>query len=398
MNVTIYTVIGAYERVRQAFLKRFAQVTKTAEQADTGENEIQKLRLTLQDDTIMTVSINYKPDFIAQHIAGMHNFFARAPLENEKLKESVLAQIAAFNCVAGCEFDTDEDENRTSFIMRAFFGVASDINALLLFPDMSLYTSDEKLLLSIEGESEFETYIPIGNADFLDAGKEETSADAARRERSTTLLKQRNIPYLSKLRASVMQSQAKPRDTREIAERLLAMFGVCVYSEAVASGETPAKAQKYLKAVDQILNGRLRDCLTPKETHYLGLKNPDEQSLANFSWRYEGCLVLLWALGYQKVLPFPDAICDVSALARILWNQKSIDDMIKRAEPLPAYTLLDEADFILRLNWACVDARVNKKDMPASLDSGVVYERHYAFNWLIGANQGADWDNISPDT
>jgi hypothetical protein len=25
-------------------------------------------------------------------------------------------------------------------------------------------------------------------------------------------------------------------------------------------------------------------------------------------------------------------------------------------------------------------------------------ERHYAFNWIIGANGGADWDDIQPNT
>ena len=35
---------------------------------------------------------------------------------------------------------------------------------------------------------------------------------------------------------------------------------------------------------------------------------------------------------------------------------------------------------------------------PASLNGDVVMERHYAFNWIIGANGGADWDDIQPNT
>ena len=60
--------------------------------------------------------------------------------------------------------------------------------------------------------------------------------------------------------------------------------------------------------------------------------------------------------------------------------------------------ILDEADLTLRYDWACVDARVKGEETPASLDGGVVMERHYAFNWLIGASDGAEWDEIQPTT
>ncbi|WP_338398753.1 DUF4272 domain-containing protein [Persicobacter psychrovividus] len=59
--------------------------------------------------------------------------------------------------------------------------------------------------------------------------------------------------------------------------------------------------------------------------------------------------------------------------------------------------ILDQADLILRLDWACVNARVKNEVAPGGLNSSVVYERHYALNWLIKyLNQ--DWDNVSTDT
>jgi len=57
---------------------------------------------------------------------------------------------------------------------------------------------------------------------------------------------------------------------------------------------------------------------------------------------------------------------------------------------------LDQADLIYRYNWACVDARINNRNID-NLDSGVVLERHRALNWLINyMNQ--DWDSFSTDT
>ncbi len=58
--------------------------------------------------------------------------------------------------------------------------------------------------------------------------------------------------------------------------------------------------------------------------------------------------------------------------------------------------LLDAADLYYRLDWACVDARINGKEMTQA-HPGVVYERHYALNWLISyGNQ--EWDDVRCDT
>ena len=64
----------------------------------------------------------------------------------------------------------------------------------------------------------------------------------------------------------------------------------------------------------------------------------------------------------------------------------------------PEKEILDEADLTLRYDWACVDARIHGQKAPTGIDGGIVIERHYAFNWIIGANNGADWDHIQPNT
>lgn len=44
-----------------------------------------------------------------------------------------------------------------------------------------------------------------------------------------------------------------------------------------------------------------------------------------------------------------------------------------------------------------VEARVRRQPMPDDVEPGVVYERHYALNWLIGY-MDQEWDEISTDT
>jgi hypothetical protein len=52
---------------------------------------------------------------------------------------------------------------------------------------------------------------------------------------------------------------------------------------------------------------------------------------------------------------------------------------------------------IYRYHWATTDARIKSQPAPVKLEGGVVQERHYVLNWLIGyLNQ--EWDDISTDT
>jgi hypothetical protein len=73
------------------------------------------------------------------------------------------------------------------------------------------------------------------------------------------------------------------------------------------------------------------------------------------------------------------------------------DGLQEDADLRPQSELLSAADLIYRYHWAVVDARLKGQEPPAGLEGAVVYERHYALNWLIGYS-GPDWDDISTDT
>jgi hypothetical protein len=300
--------------------------------------------------------------------------------------------------MAGSTFELDDNEDRTNYIINTMFAAAGDINALVLMPDMRLLNAEGKLVYSSEGKSDFEDYTPIANADYLDSSIEESPADTARRERSIAALEAKGIPYMPQLYVVVPEAEAKLRAPEEIARRLPAMFGVCVYSEARGGGENWKSTQKYLHKIDEILGGGLEAALTPKEKAYLAEKKPNQQDIANFSWRYECCHVLLWALDLFDELGDPDKICDVPRMSKLIWNLESLADLLEKINVHTETELLDTADLILRYDWACVDARVNGREAPAGLDGGVAMEWHRAFNWLVGAYEGADWDEGRTDT
>lgn len=78
-------------------------------------------------------------------------------------------------------------------------------------------------------------------------------------------------------------------------------------------------------------------------------------------------------------------------------RDRDTEQFIKDAKLRPLNEILDQADLIYRYHWGVVNARLKKTKAPANLQGGVVKERHYMLNWLIGY-QDQKWDEISTDT
>ncbi|AZR28727.1 hypothetical protein A11M_0100350 [Xanthomonas vasicola pv. vasculorum NCPPB 895] len=51
----------------------------------------------------------------------------------------------------------------------------------------------------------------------------------------------------------------------------------------------------------------------------------------------------------------------------------------------------------LRLHWAVRQAGHSGQPVPAGIVPGVVYERHYALNWLLHF-EDAEWDEVDTPT
>lgn len=395
VNLTLYTVIGDPFRIETEVRKRFQHVM------NEFLTESGRVVVVLQDNTRITFTINHhreQPDFMASHTEGMANYFSQAEAQNEELQQSVLRQIRCFNCVVGVVFETDDRADRTNYIVNTLFDVAGDVNGFLLYPDMSIYNSRRQLVFSAEGESELTEFVPVGNADLLDVGRpEELAADKARFERSAALLQERGIPYISHLPVAVAESGVKLKSREEMLRRAAALFAVAVYSEVLLS-ENPDREEAlfYVDKMEEIYG--VKKWLSSAETAYLAEPEPEQNKCIQFVWRYECCGVLLWAAGIVEELPYPSDICDVPVIAGLFWQHKGLEDLLSKGIPRTDSEILDAADLALRYDWACVDARIHQREAPASLDGGVVMERHYAFDWLAGGAEDVAWDDVRPNT
>ena len=209
-----------------------------------------------------------------------------------------------------------------------------------------------------------------------------------RRSQSEAYCKAHNIPLYANPNSLFVDPEEKvtirPQD--EVVDRALVLCYIGLKSEGLE--------QKHLDQMDKDFN--ITGKLTPNEKAYATAKHPTEQQKIDANWRYESLHVLLWALGYIDTLSYPDTMCNVADDVKIIYELKE-KGFRQKAKLRSKKEILDQADLILRLDWACVNASLKNESAPGNLDKGVVFERHHSLNWLINyINQ--DWDNITTDT
>lgn len=213
-----------------------------------------------------------------------------------------------------------------------------------------------------------------------------TRNQLARKARSIAQIAENGILYSENLPVIVDESEALRRSDREVAARALAVMITAVKGETNNQSLTEAVIADYDAA----------DLFTDFERAFIESSNPPQDMNVQMSWRYESVAVLLWSIGVIEELPEPDQIIDAALLGNV-FHALGAEGLYKTARLRPLSEILDATDMAYRLHWAVVDARVNGAPPPERVSPGIAYERHYAFNWLIGY-AGLEWDNMATDT
>jgi len=221
-----------------------------------------------------------------------------------------------------------------------------------------------------------------------------TKTPEQRKLQSMAFLRSKGIPVIEHLPMIEGHDEVVLRSKDDIAKRAIALTIVAVYAECIGAGENIIES----RTLQENLKSRYgaHHFFTAKETFFLLADSPDNHTAAQFSWQYECLNVMLWALGFIDTLSFPNEICDVPEIVRIIQQHTVYDSFLDASVVRSKEEILDEADLIYRYNWACVDARINSRPMEI-IDPGVVLERHRALNWLINYCD-QDWDDVTTDT
>ncbi|SHK57025.1 DUF4272 domain-containing protein [Chryseobacterium polytrichastri] len=213
--------------------------------------------------------------------------------------------------------------------------------------------------------------------------------ELSRKEKTHEILKKEGIKINVNLPYIESEEETTLRTPKEVATRaaILSITNLVSF-DSIDSEE----------AISYLEECNLWEHTTSDEKDFL--QNPTEDKKFQETWKSECIWVLLWALQLVENIPFPNELCDLNDIALDKYpigGDNDPNEFIKTNNQLRSKAeILDTNDLYYRYHWACVDARLNNLEM-TTIDSGILYERQYALNWLVNY-MGQEWDDVSCDT
>lgn len=334
------------------------------------------------------------PSALAQNLQGIQGFvsqIASAPPIGVNNLNARIERFASETAILCSETDSKE-------LFRLVETISQE-KECVLFCQTSTFVGkgdyphflnkDLKLLLDVHGNSD----IYPATAPFIEIDQEEETEvfpdQPERKNKSIAFISSLGIKTIDHLPPIQSENQVTIRSSEEIASRavILAITNLVAFNNL--TGE---------QANEMITQYALGKYVSPDETAFLN--DPSDARKNQMTWKCEAVWVLCWAL---------EIIDDIGPAGKLadLNNIKPEDyPVAPGVDPnlfiqnnhkiRSAKEILDQNDLYYRLNWACVDARLNGAEL-SLVHPGVVYERQYALNWLTNYLDQA-WDEVTCET
>lgn len=332
---------------------------------------------------------------LTHNLLGMQGFVQSLPSQNEKIRTLLLQKIATLNAEVALLAAPRSDRLLRPFVKS----LAQSLDALIFaHPDTAISQSPTQhflnenleLIMDMEGNSEIDDLRVRIQAQYHDQAQENiTEEQSQRKARNEALIQSHQIKINSQLPVINTEVRTKFRSPEEIAQRVtaLALSNALAFEEL--SGE---QAKAYLEKYN------CASILSPEERDFL--ENPSPERRLKETWKCEGLWTLFWALKKVDKLPFPNQLIDLSEISAEVYpigTYKDPNQFMQKSHSIRSKKeILDANDLYYRLDWACVDARLQGQELE-KVHPRVVYERHYALNWLI-SYQNQTWDEVTCDT
>lgn len=332
---------------------------------------------------------------LTQNLRGLYGFVASFPDTSIGIKSLFLQKIVTIN--SECSLMVKQGKFTDLPVLIKTMANAMDAfifaqGGMEISKSSNQHFLDQNLDLIIDpsGKGDVANLAIKINSIYHDADQKTVTEDQLnRKEKNNALIESKQIKVNKNLPCIEAEGQAKIRSPKEIARRvcLLAINNLVAF-DTISSEQ----------AIGFLKHYNLWDLATPKEVDFL--TNTTAEKKVNETWKCECIWTLIWALQNTDELPFPLELCNLSNIPENeypILPGKDPNDFINATQSRRSDSeILDAADLYYRYDWACVNARVTGQQMEA-LNPSVVYERHYALNWLIGYQDQA-WDDVSCDT
>ncbi len=291
-----------------------------------------------------------------------------------------------------------ETKEKEKQVMAPLLDITETLQGVITFGDSFTFLNGRgQVILDKEGKSELDFYMPAEFPVPEDWAKDAPAESVERRNKSMERLWEKHVYVASWLPLLWEKAEEPGRTVEEVCARAAALLAISLYSESrVGDHMSYEEAREF---VAPIIEGYgAEKFFSPRERAYLNDSESTEQTQIQYTWQYENLWVMEWALGLTDDLFWPDRICDVPGSVRLIKGYSTMEELLSAAKLRPRKELLEQADLIFRIHWACVDARVMGMASPQKLDEGVVMERHRALFWLAGCDGMCPWDDVDLST
>ncbi len=178
-----------------------------------------------------------------------------------------------------------------------------------------------------------------------------------------------------------------PQTAEQVAKRALVLSAVITAAYGSPVGDI----------ISWLNKENLYSELTPNELEFLNDPTNKKHKI-NMTWKLEALVVLLWSISKLEKLPHLTNQCDTEPLKKaVVWPPYPTSSFIETSILRSKEIIESEYENVYQAHWKVRDAKINGKKVPEELVPGVVLERHYGFNWIIGYD-GQQWDDIATDT
>lgn len=336
---------------------------------------------------------------LSQNLNGLYNYISSLPSSNPKIKQLMMMKVRTVKS----EFSLQQEKGETENIAEIVKALAKHFDSLIFAQAGTKISKangqhflNEKLELVLDtaGNSSVDNLGPAIEAMYQereDSYKEQVLSKLSQDQRERKLnneakIEQMGVMVNKFLPAIENENEITLRTTEEVVQRVTMLSLINIFAIGHITKE---QILSTLKAKE------LWKFATAKEKDLM--ENPTDEKKNHETWKCEGIWTLLWALKKVDDLKHPANMCDLGNVEKENYPLHDPIDFINGNHELRSKKeIADANDFYYRLNWACVNARVKGQQM-TTVNPGVVYERHYALNWLINY-MGQAWDDVSTDT
>lgn len=334
-----------------------------------------------------------------EQLQGVWAYFRQVETEHIDIQRNLLYHLRQCQGMVSVNavYDGPQNADKEGAISERMGVVTAALQGVLTWGMDALVDPAGKIILSKDGKSDLEYYMPSEVPIPADWAKDAPPEAVERRNKSMALLRDRHIYVTPWLPLLWERAEEPGRTLEEVCGRAAALLIVSLYSECrVGEHMSYEESREFVKPI--IEGYGAEGFFSPGEKAYLDAPNSTEQTQIQYAWQYENLWVMEWALGLTDDLFWPTRICDVPQSVRIMREYPSMEELTAAARLRPRKELLDQADLIYRLHWACVDARVMGMPAPQELEEGVVMERHRALFWLAVCDEMCPWDDVDLST